>query len=116
VSAAAITVSDNTAANLLLSLIGGPEASSRERLIGWLEACRSGSDRLRAGLPAAWRMGHKTGTGENGATNDVAIAWPPGRAPIVIASYLSESPAPLATLSAAHAELARIIAAQLGPR
>jgi beta-lactamase class A len=166
---AAITESDNTAANLLLTLIGGPAAvtsflrhlgdsqtrldrnepslnsnlpgdprdtttpramaldlqsvltgtilsnSSRERLIGWLEACRTGADRLRAGLPAAWRVGHKTGTGENGAVNDVAIAWPAGRAPIVIASYLSESAAPLPALSAAHADIARIIARQLGP-
>ena len=42
--------------------------------------------------------------------NDVVIAWPPGRAPILIASYMSESSAETATLNAAHAEIANIIA------
>jgi len=45
--------------------------------------------------------------------NDVAIAVPPGRAPIVIASYLSDSASTVPALSAAHAEIARIVAAQL---
>ena len=52
-------------------------------------ARRTGLDRLRAGLPAGWRVGDKTGTGANGAANDVAIAWPPGRPPILIACYQS---------------------------
>jgi beta-lactamase class A len=64
-------------------------------------------------LPAAWRVGHKTGTGANGAVNDVAIAWPPGRSAIVVACYLSESRAAPAELSAVHAQVGRIIAAEL---
>jgi beta-lactamase class A len=56
-----------------------------------------------------WRAGDKTGTGGNGSHNDCCITWPPGRAPIVIASYLSESSAPNVDKAAAHAEIARII-------
>jgi beta-lactamase class A len=41
-----------------------------------------------------WKAGDKTGTGLNGAVNDVAIAWPPGRAPIIAAVYVSESKLP----------------------
>lgn len=84
-------------------------APMRNLLLGWLRASSTGLDRLRAGLPAEWNAGDKTGTGGNGAHNDVAIAFPPDRAPIVIASYLSESAAPNADKAAAHAEIARIV-------
>ncbi|MEZ6023729.1 MAG: class A beta-lactamase, partial [Hyphomonadaceae bacterium] len=88
------------------------DAASRERLIGWLISSRTGLQRLRGGLPADWRAGDKTGTwiGEHNATNDVAIAWPPGRAPIIIACYLSQSDAEPPARNAAHAEVARIVA------
>jgi len=88
---------------------------SRERLIGWMKNCRTGLDRLRAGLPQNWSVADKTGTGTGSgptsAANDVAIAWPAGRPPIVIASYISGSPAPLDRQSAAHAQIAQIVAA-----
>ena len=144
---AAVTVSDNTAANLLLAWLGGPGAltaffrqlgdtvtrldrneptlnsndpgdvrdttspramvglmnavllgsalktASRERLLALLEACETGKRRLRAGLPADWVVGDKTGTGDF-AVNDVAIAIPPGRAPILMAAYMSDPDGP----------------------
>jgi beta-lactamase class A len=66
-------------------------ASSRDRLIAWLLASKTGARRLRAGLPADWRVGDKTGSGNNGTANDVAIALPAARAPILIAAYYTES-------------------------
>ncbi len=56
-----------------------------QQLTNWLLANTTGANRIRAGLPVAWRLGDKTGTGKYGTTNDVGIAFPPGRAPIVIA-------------------------------
>jgi beta-lactamase class A len=165
--AAVVEVSDNPAANLLLSLIGGPAGftrfvrtlgdtttrldrielelnsnlpadprdttsphamvgsmeqmltkkvlteSSRRMLTGWMVTSSTGLGRLRAGLPADWKAGDKTGTGENGAVNDLAIVWPPGRKPALIAVYMSESPEKTEVLAAAHAEIAREIAAEL---
>jgi len=86
-------------------------AAAREKLIGWMIESPTGRERLRAGLPSDWRVGDKTGTwiGEHNATNDVAIAWPPGRAPILIASYLHGSTAEPVARNAAHAEIARLI-------
>jgi beta-lactamase class A len=84
-------------------------APMRDMLLGWLASASTGLDRLRAGFPADWAAGDKTGTGGNGAHNDVAIAFPPRRKPIVIASYLSESTAPNADKAAAHKEIARLI-------
>jgi len=140
---AALTRSDNTAANLLLESVGGPPAitafarglgdpftrldrnettlneaipgdprdtttpaamianmrellvgerlstASREQLIAWLVANKTGDARLRAGLPTHWRVGDKTGTGDRGTANDIAIVWPTGRAPILVATYLT---------------------------
>jgi beta-lactamase class A len=67
------------------------KAASRARLIAWMEATQTGQRRLRAGLPAGWRAGDKTGTGFNAdmpdRINDVAIFWPPGRKPFVLACF-----------------------------
>jgi beta-lactamase class A len=163
--AAAIEVSDNSAANLLLRPLGGPaalnrffrrcgdrvsrldrpeeglgsnvpgdprdttspaamlgsmrrillgdvlRADSRARLIDWMDRVTTGMHRLSAGFPDDWRIGHKTGTGANGAANDIAIAWPPGRQPILLASYLTGGTADGAARDAVHAEVARTVAA-----
>ena len=65
--------------------------ASREKLISWMIDTRTGLKRLRAGFPADWLAGDKTGTGM--APNmpdtyvDVAIAWPPRRAPLIVTAY-----------------------------
>jgi beta-lactamase class A len=67
------------------------QRESRERLLLWIQNTNTGPNRLRAGLPAEWRSGNKTGTGRAEGTtnkcNDVAITFPPGRPPIIIAAY-----------------------------
>jgi beta-lactamase class A len=62
-------------------------AGSREQLVTWLVSSKTGDKRLRAGVPSEWRVGDKTGSGSNNATNDVAVIWPPGRAPLIITAY-----------------------------
>ncbi len=66
-------------------------SASRELLIGWMVATTTGELRLRAGLPNNWRSGDKTGTGMAPGMpdkyNDVAIAWPPGKAPLIISAF-----------------------------
>ncbi|GAA4140768.1 class A beta-lactamase [Actinomadura keratinilytica] len=76
-SLAALTVGDALA----------PE--DRRRLVAWLNANTTGSRRIRAGLPADWTVGDKTGTGggEYAPAGDIAIARPPSGAPLVIAVY-----------------------------
>jgi beta-lactamase class A len=68
-----------------------------EQLTKWLLANTTGGNRILAGLPATWRLGDKTGTGKYGTTNDVGIAFPPGRAPIVISvlstKFAADAPA-----------------------
>nr|WP_235782643.1 class A beta-lactamase [Bradyrhizobium murdochi] len=163
---AAVTLSDNTAGNLLLASIGGPpgltafarslgdqvtrldrdepslnealpddprdtttpnamasnlqalvlgtkalSAASREQLTAWLIANKTGDTRLRAGLAKDWRVGDKTGTGARGTNNDVAVTWPPGKAPIVITAYLTGSTVSAAQQNAILASVARAVSA-----
>ncbi|WP_316768144.1 class A beta-lactamase [Streptomyces sasae] len=63
------------------------DGADRRRLTGWLRANTTGGERIRAGLPGDWTVGDKTGTGGYGTANDVAIAWPPGRTPVVLAVF-----------------------------
>jgi beta-lactamase class A len=84
-------------------------ADSRAKLLGWLKKCDTGAHRLRAGIPASWSEGDKTGTGERGAAVDNAIIWPPHRAPILAAAYVSDSNKSTEMLEAAIADLGRLI-------
>ncbi|MCP9977219.1 class A beta-lactamase [Actinomadura madurae] len=59
----------------------------------WLERSTTavGAKRIRAGLPGGWKAAEKTGTGDYGRANDIAVVWPPGAAPLVVA-VLSDRP------------------------
>lgn len=76
------------AKNLERILLGDPlGASSKEILQGWMIDNTTGDYRLRAGLPENWKIGDKTGSGERGETNDIAILYPPHRKPLIVAVY-----------------------------
>lgn len=161
---AAVTLSDNTAGNLMLAALGGPSGlsafartlgdpvtrldrietalneakpgdprdttspaamaanlralvlgdalspGSREQLTAWLVANKTGDARLRAGVPRGWRVGDKTGVGANGTNNDVGMLWPPGRAPIVLAVYLTGTPMKMEQTNPLIAAVARAVA------
>lgn len=165
---AVVSFSDNTAANLLLGLIGGPSAltaflrnlgddvtrldryelelnsnvagdprdtttpeamlrtlrtllladalgaRSRELLTAWMVEEQRGKARVRAGLPAAWRVANKPGTSANGATNDIAVAWPREQAPIVVAAYINAPEATAPAREDAIAEITRAAAQSFG--
>jgi beta-lactamase class A len=84
--------------------------SSRKQLEAWLQKNKTGAAMTRAGVPANWIIGDKTGRCENGATNDVAIMRPPDRAPILLAIYFVGSTAPAKDRDASIAEAAKIVA------
>jgi beta-lactamase class A len=88
--------------------------ASRQLLTSWMVNSNRGLDRLRAGLPGGWHAGSKAGTGARGAMNDLLIAWPPNRAPILIASYLDAPAAPERVRTWAHRDIAKRVTALLG--
>jgi beta-lactamase class A len=84
--------------------------ASRRQLEDWLQRNETGGPMIRAGVPKNWIIGDKTGRGSNGATNDIAIVRPPGRAPILLAIYSVRSTAAPDDRAAAIAEVAKIVA------
>lgn len=61
-------------------------AAERAQLATWLKTSTTGTELIRAGMPKGWVIGDKSGAGStHGTRNDIAVAWPPGRAPVVLA-------------------------------
>jgi beta-lactamase class A len=113
------TTSPRAMAHLVSRIAVGDalQPRSRERLLQWMQNTITGPHRLRAGLPANWRTGNKTGTGRSeGITNkcnDIAVTFPPNRGAIVIAAYYDSgefTPRVEARHEAVLAEVGRIAA------
>lgn len=107
-TAAAITA---TAARFLTGPLLTP--ASRKLLLRWMAETTTGAHRLRAGLPAGWRGGDKTGTGMAPGNptklNDIAILYPPaGRSPLVVTAFYEPAGDPQDLLPAHEAVLAQV--------
>jgi beta-lactamase class A len=103
-------------ANMQRLLLGNVlSESSRHQLEDWLQHNETGALMIRAGVPKTWIVGDKTGRCGNGATNDVAIIRPPGRAPIVVAIYSIGSTTSADDRAATLAEAARAVVESLSP-
>ncbi|UEM04372.1 class A beta-lactamase [Skermanella rosea] len=100
----------------LESLVLGNTLSpqSRDRLTAWLVSNKTGDAKLRAGLPKDWRIGDKTGGGDYGTMNDVAVIWPPNRKPTIVSIYMTETKASFDDRNAAIAEIGRALKTALG--
>jgi len=64
--------------------------SQRDQLLTWLRGNTTGANRIRAGVPADWQVADKTGTGDYGTAGDVAVVYPPNRAPLFLAIYITQ--------------------------
>ncbi|MFU0851992.1 extended-spectrum class A beta-lactamase CTX-M-100 [Kluyvera cryocrescens] len=65
--------------------------TQRAQLVMWLKGNTTGAASIQAGLPTSWVVGDKTGSGGYGTTNDIAVIWPEGRAPLVLVTYFTQS-------------------------
>ena len=87
------TTTPKAMARTVADCVSGPVLSpeSAQVLRRWMEETRTGSRRIRAGLPSGTPAGDKTGTGiapgMANKYNDVAVVWPEGQEPAVIAAY-----------------------------
>src|SRR5690554_3641081 len=95
-------------ANLDKVLLGGLlEPEYLQRLQTWLLETPTGAARIRAGVPAGWRVAHKTGTGARNSYNNIGAAFPPSGGPVVIAVYYTGAEASDGELDAVVAEATR---------
>lgn len=70
-----------------LLLQDGLAPSRQSQLREWMLGNTTGDSRIRAAVPAGWRVADKTGTGSYASASDIAVIYPPDRAPIVLAIY-----------------------------
>lgn len=105
-------------ASTLQKLMQGKTLSltSKEQMKAWLFGNTTGDARLKAGFDKNWLIGDKTGTGANGATNDIAIVYPRGHAPFVIAVFYTGSSAGSDARNKVIAEVASLVSANLDMR
>ncbi len=99
----------------LRKLLLGRELSdgSQAKLIGWMVDCQTGANRLRGGLPKAWRVADKTGNNGKDASGDITLAWPAPNRPILICAYAQGgSPSP-ERIERLFAEIGRMVGEQL---
>ena len=71
----------------LEAVVLGPTLPTAQRgfLRDLLERNTTGDSRIRAALPPGWTAGDKTGTGDYGTANDIAVVWRPDGIPLVLA-------------------------------
>ena len=63
----------------------------RQLLLDWMADNKTGDALIRAGVPTDWKVVDKSGAGSYGTRNDIAVVFPPNRAPIVLAILSSRS-------------------------
>ena len=80
----------------------------RAQLTEWMTGSARGATGIAAGVPPGWRVADKAGTGGYGTTTDVAVLWPPSRAPIVLAVSFTQPRADAAARADVVASAVRI--------
>ncbi|HEX4151616.1 MAG TPA: class A beta-lactamase [Steroidobacteraceae bacterium] len=89
-------------------------SDSRELLTGWMLNCKTGNDRLRAGLPKNWRIGDKTGNNGKDAFGDIAVVWPKPDTPVLICAYTQGGSPTASQVTTVFADIGRMAVQRLG--
>ncbi|WP_422772723.1 class A beta-lactamase [Plantactinospora sp. WMMC1484] len=91
------------------------QPADRDILNGWLRGNTTGGGLIRDGVPDGWAVGDKTGAGGYGTRNDIAVIWPPDRAPIVVAVLSSRDEKDASYDNALIAQATEVVIAVLCP-
>ncbi len=73
---------------IMLGTIFSP--ALRTKMQTWFKENTTGNTCIRAGVPIGWTVGDKTGAGDYGTRNDIALLWPTQGAPIVLSIYFTQ--------------------------
>jgi beta-lactamase class A len=97
--------------HLILGKVLSP--NSREHLTGWMLGCKTGDNRLRAGLPKGWRVGDKTGNNGKDASGDIAVTWSTRGEPVLICAYTQGGAPTPSQVEAVFAGIGRFVGMHL---
>ncbi len=86
------TTTPSAMAETLNKLILGNalKKEQKAKLTEWMKGNTTGLNSIKAGLPAEWTVADKTGSGDYGTTNDVAVIWPKNHAPVILTTYFTQ--------------------------
>lgn len=104
------------AADLRAAVLGTDLTPARRtQLTAWLVGNTTGGPYIRAVVPADWKVADRTGNGDYGTRNDIAVLWPAGGgAPIVLAVLSHRGTAAAPSADALIADATKIVIAALG--
>jgi beta-lactamase class A len=97
---------------LILGNVLSPD--SRKQLTDWMLGCKTGDNRLRAGLPKDWKIGDKTGNNGKDAAGDIAVTWTTQGEPVVICAYTRGGAPTSSQIDDVFAQIGRYIGTTLG--
>ncbi len=91
-------------------------AGSTQLLVSTMESARTGPQRVKGGVPAGWRYGHKTGTGQElgsrqAGYNDVGIMTAPDGSSYAVAVLIGSTSVPIPERWALMQSVSRTVAA-----
>lgn len=91
-------------------------AGSTQLLLSTMESAKTGPQRVKGGVPAGWRYGHKTGTGQElgsrqAGYNDVGIMTAPDGSSYAVAVLIGSTSVPIPERWALMQSVSRTVAA-----
>ncbi|GAA1908922.1 class A beta-lactamase Bla1 [Streptomyces sodiiphilus] len=95
---------------LLGDVLGDEE---REILADWMLTNTTGANLIQAGMPDGWRVADKSGAGEYGTRNNIAVVWPEDGEPLVMAVLSSRDEQDAGYDDVLVAEAAAVVAGHL---
>ena len=103
------------AKNLQVYILGDIlTAEKKNLLVDWMNGNSVTDTLIKAGTPNGWKVIDKSGNGNFGARNDIAVVYPPNRKPIVIAIMSRRKEANSKFDDALIAETAKLFFDKLG--
>jgi len=63
----------------------------------------------RKDLPEGWRAADRTGSNGAHTSNDIAVMWPKGRQPVIVAAYITQCPGPEEKRATILANIGRLV-------
>lgn len=106
------TTTPSAMAESLKKLVLGTalKEEQRAKLSDWMKGNTTGSDSIKAGLPDDWIVADKTGSGDYGSTNDIAVIWPKNHAPVILTTYFTQHDKDAAARKDVLASAAKLVA------
>lgn len=94
--------------------------ASTQYLVSLMARCNTGTDRLKAGLPEGWKLGHKTGTSGRyqdfaAATNDVGLVTTPDGDTVPVVAFVAGARQDDDKIAARIADVTRAVVASYKP-